>query len=107
MKFGLNKQQTEKVVTKIVTKTLGKKLEKASLKKQCRVLESLMGMAGVVETRARVLKGMEEDCAEMRHNSKTPEQIVEHFWSEPAFIRVWTKMGLNKTHLEVLARGKD
>ena len=100
------KQKIEKIATKIVARTLGKKLEKASLKQQCRVLESVMGMAGVPETRARVLRGMEEDCKEMRDKGMTPEQIVEHYWGEPAFISVWAKLALNKTHLELLAKGE-
>jgi len=104
-KFGLNKHQAERIATKIVTKTLGKKLEKSSLKQQCKMLEWAIGMTGVIEVRARTLKGMEEECQEKREKGKTPEQIVEYYWSEPAFITVWTKMGLNKTHLEVIAKG--
>jgi hypothetical protein len=49
---------------------------------------------------------MEEECEEKRKAGQTPEQIVEYYWSEPAFVSLWETLGLEKIHLELIAKGE-
>ena len=96
------KHTIEKVATPIVTKVIGKATANASLAKQCQFLHKMLNMLGIIEGRARFLGGFQSDIDDKWKAGQSKDEIVNYYWSEPAFLDVWGRMQLEKIHLETM-----
>jgi hypothetical protein len=96
--------RVEAISSKVVNKTFGKQVKAMSLAQQCKLTDKMIGIAGTVEVRRLLLKGLPDDVKEYRKRGQTSEEIISFFWDCDEFKNLWTKLGLEKTHLEVLVR---
>jgi len=105
-------RRIENIAAKIVEKTVGKKLVKMSLAQQCKLVVKAINMptslgGGLMNTRTNLLKGLPDDIKGFRDKKGMSEQeIVNYYWSEPEFVKMWEMLELTKDSLETLVKGE-
>lgn len=100
-------RKAEKIATKTVEKTVGKLIPKMTLKQQVGLTRVYMRQLGVVDTRRRIIDGLSDEFEELKNKTPdiTVDEIIRPYLECKDFMELWTEWGLNKDHLEVLAKG--
>ena len=88
----------EDVATKVVSKTMGKVFGKQSLPAQVKTARKLMGMVGIVNFRADLLKdrGLPSDFEDLLKEGKSREEIKSLYWECPEFVQFWSDLQLDE-----------
>ena len=94
----------EGIAGKVLGKLLPKRLSKMSLEQQVEMARKMMGMAGMANVRANLLKdsGLPSDIKDMLKQGETPEHIKGYYWGCKAFRDFWGIMEMQEGMLDEL-----
>ena len=88
----------------IVGRLIPKRLFKGSLDRQVRLAESMMGMTGMPNLRASLLKdsGMPLDIRDLQKAGKTRDEIKGYYWGCQTFRKFWANLEMSEGMLDSL-----
>ena len=92
----------KKIVRDIVRRELNREVGVVPLKEQCEALEALIPLDGIIKARRGYMNRLRWEIAYSVNAGQSPREIIDYYWSEPAFQRVWGIMGMDKEHLEAI-----
>lgn len=94
----------EQQVEWLASKLIPKKPFRGPLAKQVRLMEVLMGVQGMAETRKVLLRsgGLPEDIRDMVKVGKSRSEIKDFYWNCERFRKFWQNMEMSEATLDVL-----
>lgn len=97
--------KAQKIAEKLVNKSLGKVIAKASLERQSRMMIRLLKVAPVMRIRADLLSNLPSDIVGHKANGMSRDEAVSYFWDEPKFVELCEKLQITKHDIETLIDG--
>ena len=93
-------------IEKIAGKLLPKKLFDRPLPEQVVMQRKFMGMIGMANVRAGLLKdqGLPADIRDMLKASKSSEEIKAYYWNCEPFRKFWQDMEMSESYLDTLIK---
>ncbi|MDG6912641.1 MAG: hypothetical protein JRN35_06110 [Nitrososphaerota archaeon] len=95
-------RRIESVAEKVITHTVAKSWAKKDLAGQVRIARGLMAVVGLDTFRARFLRDFPHDLKAMRKKGATDAEILDYYFNCEAFVRFWTDLGMDRSHMEAL-----